>query len=72
MTCANIREISRCFLHKSLRLRIFVRGVNAKKEFFFLGLICILIYRTEFSLNFKRFLLQSTALFSVGVHPTEQ
>ena len=27
---------SHCFLHESSRLRIFVRGVNAKKEFVFL------------------------------------
>ena len=32
--CANLREISRSFLRESSRLRIFVRGVNAKKEFF--------------------------------------
>ena len=41
MVCANLREISRSFLRESSRLRIFVRGVNAKKEFFFLELICI-------------------------------
>ena len=34
MVCANLREISRCFLRESSRLRIFVRGVNAKKELF--------------------------------------
>ena len=39
MPCANLREISRSFLRESSRLRIFVRGVNAKKSFF-LGLIC--------------------------------
>ena len=32
--CANLREISRSFLRKSSRLRIFVRGVNAKRELF--------------------------------------
>ena len=40
MVCASSREISRSFLRESSRLRIFVRGVNAKTEFF-LGLICI-------------------------------
>ena len=39
MVCANLREISRSFLRESLRLRIFVRVLNAKKSFF-LGLIC--------------------------------
>ena len=34
MVCASLREISRSFLRESLRLRIFVRGVNAKKELF--------------------------------------
>ena len=34
MVCANLREISRSFLCESSRLRIFVRGVNAKKELF--------------------------------------
>ena len=34
MVCANFREISRSFLRESSRLRIFVRGVNAKKELF--------------------------------------
>ena len=34
MVCANLREISRSFLRESSRLRIFVRGVNAKKELF--------------------------------------
>ena len=32
--CADLREISRTFLRESSRLRIFVRGVNAKKELF--------------------------------------
>ena len=32
--CANLREISRSFLRESSRLRIFRRGVNAKKELF--------------------------------------
>ena len=35
MVCANLREILRSFLRESSRLRIFVRGVNAKKELFF-------------------------------------
>ena len=35
-----LREISWSFLRESSRLRIFVRGVTAKKELF-LGLICI-------------------------------
>ena len=34
MVWANLREISRGFLRESSRLRIFVRGMNAKKEFF--------------------------------------
>ena len=34
MVCANLREISRSFLHETSRLRIFVRGVNATKELF--------------------------------------
>ena len=34
MVCTNLREISRSFLRESSRLRIFVRGVNAKKELF--------------------------------------
>ena len=34
MVCANLREILWSFLRESLRLRIFVRGVNAKKELF--------------------------------------
>ena len=34
MICANLREISRSFLRESSRLRIFVRGENAKKELF--------------------------------------
>ena len=34
MVCANLREISRSFLRESSRLRIFVRGVKAKKELF--------------------------------------
>ena len=34
MVCASLREISRSFLRESSRLRIFVRGVNAKKELF--------------------------------------
>ena len=34
MVCANLREISRSFLRESSRLRIFVRGVNSKKELF--------------------------------------
>ena len=34
MVCANLREISRSFLRESSRLRIFVRGVNAKNELF--------------------------------------
>ena len=34
MVCSNLREISRSFLRDSSRLRIFVRGVNAKKELF--------------------------------------
>ena len=34
MVGANLREISRSFLRESSRLRIFVRGVNAKKELF--------------------------------------
>ena len=34
MFCANLREISRSFLRERSRLRIFVRGVNAKKELF--------------------------------------
>ena len=42
MVCANLREISRSFLRESSRLSIFVRGVNAKKKSFFLGLICII------------------------------
>ena len=29
-----LSKISRCFLRESLRLRIFVRRVNTKKEFF--------------------------------------
>ena len=37
MVCANSREISRSLLRESSRLRIFVRGVNAKKRAFFLG-----------------------------------
>ena len=37
MLCANLCKISRSFLSESSRLRIFVRGVNAKKELFFLG-----------------------------------
>ena len=37
MGCADLREISQSFLCESSRLRIFVRGVNAKKELFFLG-----------------------------------
>ena len=37
LVCANLREISRNFLPESSRLRIFVRGVNAKKELFFGG-----------------------------------
>ena len=40
MICANLREISRSFICESLRLRSFVRGVNAKKELL-LGLICM-------------------------------
>ena len=32
--CMNLREISRSFLRESSRLRIFVRGMNAKKELF--------------------------------------
>ena len=32
--CANLRKISQSFLRRSSRLRIFVRGVNAKKELF--------------------------------------
>ena len=39
MVCASLREISRGFLRESSRLRIFVRGVNAKRSVF-LGLIC--------------------------------
>ena len=34
MVCAKLREISRSFLRESSRLRIFIRGVNAKKEIF--------------------------------------
>ena len=34
MVCANLRETSRSFFRESSRLRIFVRGVNAKKELF--------------------------------------
>ena len=34
MVCANLCEISWSFLRESSRLRIFVRGVNAKKELF--------------------------------------
>ena len=34
MVCANLREISRSCLRESSRLRIFVRGGNAKKELF--------------------------------------
>ena len=34
VVCSNLREISRSFLRESSRLRIFVRGVNAKKELF--------------------------------------
>ena len=34
MVCANFCEISRSFLRESSLLRIFIRGVNAKKEFF--------------------------------------
>ena len=34
MVSVNLREISWSFLCKSSRLRIFVRGVNAKKELF--------------------------------------
>ena len=34
MVCAKLREISRSFLRECSRFRIFVRGVNAKKELF--------------------------------------
>ena len=34
MVCANLREISRICLRESSHLRIFVRGMNAKKELF--------------------------------------
>ena len=34
MVCVNLLEISRSFLRESSHLRIFVRGVNAKKELF--------------------------------------
>ena len=34
MVSANLCEISRSFLRESSRLRIFVRGVNAKKKLF--------------------------------------
>ena len=34
MICTNLREISRSFLRESSLLRIFVRGMNAKKELF--------------------------------------
>ena len=34
MLCVNLREISWSFLRKSSRLRIFVQGMNAKKELF--------------------------------------
>ena len=34
MVCASLREISRSFIRESSLLRIFVRGVNAKKELF--------------------------------------
>ena len=34
MVCANLREITRSFLRESSRLRIFVRGVNAKTKLF--------------------------------------
>ena len=37
MVNANLREISRSFFRESSHLRIFVRGVNARKELFFLG-----------------------------------
>ena len=43
MDCARLGEISQSFLCENSRLRIFVRGLNAKKRrFFFLGLIYIL------------------------------
>ena len=37
MVSATLREISWSFLRESSCLRIFVRGVNAKKRAFFLG-----------------------------------
>ena len=46
MICANLREISRSFLRESSRLRIFVRGVNAKKKAFSFGLS---VYRRSIS-----------------------
>ena len=35
IVCTSLREISRRFLRESSRLRIFVRGLNAKKELVF-------------------------------------
>ena len=35
MVCANLREISRSFHREISHLRIFVHGVNAKKELFY-------------------------------------
>ena len=34
VVCVNLRETPLSFLRESLRLRIIVRGVNAKKELF--------------------------------------
>ena len=48
MVCARLREISRSFLRESSRLRIFVRGVNAKKELFsWTGLYLLFIIQTS-------------------------
>ena len=51
MVCATLREISRSFLHESSRLRIFVRGVNAKKELFSWAGLYIIIHCTEYVAN---------------------
>ena len=47
MVCVNLREISRSFLRESLRLRIFVLGVNAKKELFPWADLCVELWLIE-------------------------